>query len=106
MACDKWIFLYTTVSLLFASTEERLGTQRNLAQNTPKLVGGGREVASYAQLSRDFSIAHTTSERSRRRVAENVRRHSRGRGKGQWLDALGEWENELTSVSGVYVGAF
>jgi len=40
MACDKWIFLYTTVSLLFASTEERLGTQRNLAQNTPKLVGG------------------------------------------------------------------
>jgi hypothetical protein len=49
MACDKWIFLHTTVSLLFASTEERLGKQRNLGMNAPKLVGE-REVASYAQL--------------------------------------------------------
>lgn len=105
MACDKWTFLHTMVSLLFANAEERQGTQRNLAQNAPKLVGGKGSGEPCPSIE-DFSLAHTTSEQSRRSVAENVRHHSRGRGKDQWLDALEEWENKLTSVSGVYVGAF
>jgi hypothetical protein len=78
MACDKWIFLHTTVSLLFASTEERLGKQRNLGMNAPKLVGG-KGSGELCPATRDFSLAHTTSEQSRRRVAENMRRHSKGR---------------------------
>lgn len=104
MACDKWIFLHTTVSLRFASTEERLATQRNLAQNAPKVVGGegGGEGKWRAEPSFQGCLPSSQSGRE----CEACEASFKGKREGPVAGRFRRMGNELTSVSGTYVGAF